>query len=301
MLVLARLDEPLLRRVVAAAAMRPAHGRARDHSADWRVHAVPSFAALPVEVAKLGPDAIVVDILSHDGSVCVEAVLAIRAEFPDVPMLVYTALRAQVMAAMVPLGRAGIVDCIVRDYEDAPTMLRQRLAQHGASTACREVTQTVEAALLAGGAPAAVIEAIRALFASPTRVPSARTLASQARLTPQRLNRWLRRSGLASARVMVEAAAAVRGYQYAQNGFCTLETVAHRLGYSAPRVFSRQLRELTGHTLSGWRHLDVTRCVDIIRARLGTGPLPRQRAAPRATLPQPLRRGFGKRVPPLEH
>jgi AraC-like DNA-binding protein len=275
MLVLARLDEPLLRRVVAAGAT------------DWRVHAVPSFAALPIEVAKHGPDAIVVDILAHDGRVCIEDALAIRAEFPDVPMLVYTALRAPVMAAMVPLGRAGIVDCIIRDYEDAPRLLRTRIAQHGASAACREITHTVEAALASNGAPASVVNAIRALFASPTRVASARTLARQARLTPQRLNRWLRRSGLASARVMVDAAAAVRGYQYSQNTSSTLDAVAHRLGYTAPRVFSRQLRELTGHTLSGWRHLDLAQCVAIIRGRVAGRP--------------PVDRRLLRRVPPLEH
>jgi AraC-like DNA-binding protein len=275
MLVLARLDEPLLRRVVAAG------------TTDWRVHAVPSFAALPIEVAKHGPDAIVVDILSHDGRVCVEDALAIRAEFPNLPMLVYTALRAQVMAAMVPLGRAGIVDCIIRDYEDAPGLLRQRIAQHGASAACREITHTVEAALANGGAPASVVNAIRTLFASPTRVASARTLAHQARLTPQRLNRWLRRSGLASARVMVDAAAAVRGYQYSQNTSCTLDAVAHRLGYTAPRVFSRQLRELTGHTLSGWRHLELAQCVAIIRGRVAGRP--------------PVDRRLLRRIPPVEH
>jgi AraC-like DNA-binding protein len=297
MLVVARLDEPLLRRVVAAATVHQEHGRRpRDASTEWHVHPVASFAALPVVVAKLGPDAIVVDILGRDGSVCIEAVLAIRAEFPDVPMLVYTTLRAQLMGAMVTLGRAGIAECIVRDFEDAPMALRRRIAEHGTSTAGREIAQTVESALAGAGAPTPVVDAIRSLFASPTRLSSARLLARQARITPQRLNRWLRRSGLASARVMVDAAAAVRGYQYAQNTSCTLDTVARRLGYSAPRVFSRQLRELTGHTLSGWRTLDVARCVAIIRTRLNLlAPAPprRRRLRPRG-IP-------ANGVQPLEH
>jgi AraC-like DNA-binding protein len=300
MLVVARLDEPLLHRVIAAGAVHSGHGRAHDASPDWHVHAVSSFAALPVVVAQLGPDAIVVDILSRDGSVCLEAVLAIRAEFPNVPMLVYTALRAQLMAAMVPLGRAGVVECIVRDFEDAPSLLRRRIAEHGASTAGREIIQIVEAALAEAGAPAQVIDAMRALFASPTRLSSAHALARQAHITPQRLNRWLRRSGLASARVMVDAAAAVRGYQYAQNMSGTLDTVARRLGYPSPRVFSRQLRELTGHTLSGWRHLDVARCVATIRGRLHAPASSDRRQAHANALPAG-RRLPRRRIPPLEH
>lgn len=303
MLVLTRLDEPLLRRVVAAASMRAETSSVRDRSPDWRVYSVPSLAALPIEAANLSPDAIVIDILGRDGSVCVEDALAVRAAFPDVPMLVYTTLRAQVMAAMVALGRAGIVDCIIRDFEDAPRLLRARIAQHWATTACKEITEIVETALTTGGAPGLVIEAMRALFASPTRVPSARVLARQARLTPQRLNRWLRRSGLASARVMVGAAAAIRGYQYAQNASSTLETVALRLGYTAPRVFSRQLRELTGHTLSGWRHLDVDHCVAIIHQRLAVRRI-RRPASPRPpTLPRatpPPTRPTRKPIPPIE-
>jgi hypothetical protein len=307
MLVLARLDEPLLRRVVAAATVHAETSSVPDRSPAWRVYSVPSLAALPTEAAKLSPDAIVIDILGRDGSVCVEDALAVRAAFPDVPMLVYTTLRAQVMAAMVALGRAGIVDCIIRDFEDAPRLLRARIAQHWATTACKEITVTVETALMAGGAPTLVVEAMRGLFASPTRVSSARVLARQARLTPQRLNRWLRRSGLASARVMVGAAAAVRGYQYAQNASSTLETVALRLGYTAPRVFSRQLRELTGHTLSGWRHLDVDHCVAIIRGRLAVHirrPTGRRRSAARPNnLPRPTSppvRSPRKPVPPIE-
>jgi AraC-like DNA-binding protein len=301
MLVVARLDEPLLHRVVAAATLKPARGTTRDPSSDWRVHAVASFAALPVAVAQMGPDAIVVDILSRDGSVCLDAVLAIRAEFPNVPMLVYTALRAQLMAAMVPLGRAGVVECIVRDFEDAPTVLRRRIAEHGASVAGREIIQGVEAALARTGAPTLVVDALRALFASPTRLSSARALARQARLTPQRLNRWLKRSDLASARVMVDAAAAVRGYQYAQNTSGTLDVVARRLGYSAPRVFSRQLRELTGHTLSSWRHLDVAGCVAILRGRLAVRPSTRRPASNRPVLPARIPHVVGNRIPPLQH
>jgi hypothetical protein len=102
----------------------------------------------------------------------------------------------------------------------------------------------------------------------------------------------------------VDAAAAIRGYQAAQNTACTLDAVAHRLGYSAPRVFSRQLRELTGHTLSGWRHLDVAHCVDIIRGRLTPPPPPLRRRTRRGgTLPRATPRlpGSGNRIPPLEH
>jgi AraC-like DNA-binding protein len=303
MLVLARLDEPLLRRVVAAATMPAESSGVRDRSPEWRVYSVPTLAALPADAANLSPDAIVIDILGRDGSVCVEDALAVRAAFPDVPMLVYTTLRAQVMAAMVALGRAGIVDCIIRDFEDAPRLLRARIAQHWATTACKEITETVETALAAGGAPGLVIEAMRALFASPTRVPSARILARQARLTPQRLNRWLRRSGLASARVMVGAAAAIRGYQYAQNASSTLETVALRLGYTAPRVFSRQLREFTGLTLSGWRHLDVDHCVAIIRGRVSVHRIRRPTGRRPSTLPRPTpppTRAPRKPIPPIE-
>jgi len=69
------------------------------------------------------------------------------------------------------------------------------------------------------------------------------------------LDRWLDRAGFAPARTILLGARLLRAYQFLRDPGSKLEDVTRKVGYGSPRMFARQVREVTGLTPSGLRRI----------------------------------------------
>ena len=71
-------------------------------------------------------------------------------------------------------------------------------------------------------------------------------LAVAAAMTRRSLDRWLDRTGIAPAKMLVIGARLLRAYHYMRDPGYLLEDVAAKLGYPTARLFARQMRLATG-------------------------------------------------------
>jgi len=279
MLLLARLSPPMLShlRVVAGGA----------HT----VLAAPSWSSMAAVLRARPVDIAVVDPCI-EGAADTETVRALRAGFPSVAVLVYTAISPDSTRAMLALGEFGVKHCILRGFDDEPGRFRDGLELLRAAGLEDKVLATLRLALAGAQAPASLTGAIDQLFRSPRRFRTAEDIAVAAGMNRRGINRWLDRAGVAPGRMLVIAARVLRGFQYAQNPALAVTDIAGRLGYPDPRVFTDHVRLMTGRRVSAWRAtVTPEQCVTMLVAKLMVSG-PRPAAAPTLTL---LRRAVGRR------
>jgi AraC-like DNA-binding protein len=248
----------------------------------------PSMAAVlrarPVDIAVVDP--------CVEGAADTETVRALRAGFPSVAVLVYTAISPDSTRAMLALGEFGVRHCILRGFDDEPGRFRDGLELLRAAGLEDQILALLRLALAGGQAPHSLISAIEQLFRAPRRFRTAEDIAAAAGIPRRSVNRYLDRAGLTPARLLVMAARVLRGYQYAQNPALSVPDIADRLGYPDPRVFTDHVRVMTGRRFSAWRStVTADECVATLVAKLMIAG-PRPAAAPTLTL---LRRAAGRR------
>ena len=120
-----------------------------------------------------------------------------------------------------------------------------------------------------GTVPAELARAVERLFQAPQQFKDVNDLAKAAGMNRRALDRWLKRAGIASARMLVLGARLLRAYFYMQDPGRSLDEVIERLGYGSSRLFARQVRAATGLTPTALRHSIVPdEFVTLLTARL---------------------------------
>jgi AraC-like DNA-binding protein len=229
--VLARLSPPFLShlRIVA--------GR------EYTLTAVDDWASLAAAVRSRPTDVVVAD--PRDGAGAgVEELGSLLARYPSLPVVVYTMLSPEAMRASVELAKYGVHHVVLRGYDDEPRRFRMLLERLPAYALSEQVLASVAARL--DGAPPSLLRAVERMFRSPHAFHDVHDLAVAAGMTRRSLDRWLDRTGIAPAKMLVIGARLLRAYHYMRDPGYLLEDVATKLGYPTARLFARQMRLATG-------------------------------------------------------
>jgi AraC-like DNA-binding protein len=229
-------------------------------------------------------DVVVVDP-QVDGTVGVTQVREIVRRHPALPIVVYTYLSPASLKAVVELARYGVEHVVLHRFDDEPRRFLELLERLPGCVMGDRLLERLTAPLAAVPLPTA--RAIEQMVRSPGRFGGAEDLAAAAGITARQLYRQLDAAGFASPRVLVQGARVLRAYAYLREPECLLEEAAARLGYSAPRVLSRQVQEATGRTPTTLRQeVGIEEFLGLLATRLTardatTGEAPDDRPVPR--------------------
>jgi AraC-like DNA-binding protein len=195
--------------------------------------------------------------------------LTILAEFRGIPAIAYTAYTREAMRALLPLARSGVQQVVLRGFDDTPERLRDLIEQTGARILGQRLLAVLVPKLEQAGAPIEVVDAITRLFHTPQSFRTVPHLAAAAGRQRGMLDRWLRRAGLAPAKVIMIAARVAWVHHYAQSPANRFKVLALRLGYPRPLPLSRHIKWMTGMTPTTLRReMSSDELVDVLVRRI---------------------------------
>lgn len=209
---------------------------------DWS-DLVDAVRRAPVEVVIVDP--------RDGGSGAPEQLFAMMERFPTIPVVAYTALSPDALRMTVELARRGVRYVVLRGFDDEPRRFRELIESLPAKKLGRVALAAIGAEL--ERATPLLQRAFARLYESPHLFHGVDSLAKQAGMTRRTLDRWLVKEGLASARMLLLTARLAQAYHYLGDDGFSLEDVTKKLGYTSPRVFSRQVRATMGLYPSGLR------------------------------------------------
>ena len=169
-------------------------------------------------------------------------VLAVRQA--GTPVLAYTQLTSLAMRTLLVLAPAGVREVLIRGVDDDAPSLRRALEK------VRQ--ETLGGRVLGGLAPALELMpeplriAVTSRFVRPDASDTPHRLAAHAGMNRRSLDRWVARSGIASARLLVAAPKLLLAYDQLRQPDSSVADVAVLVGYSSPRSLERQCQLLLG-------------------------------------------------------
>jgi AraC-like DNA-binding protein len=200
------------------------------------------------EVVRLRPVDVAIIDPRTEGSTRAEELRALLERYPSLPVVVYTALVPEALKATVELAKHGVQQVVLRGFDDEPRRFRELIDGLPAYTMGERVLAALAPRL--AGAPPELARAIERAFRAPHTFQDVRDLAIAAGMTRRRVDRWLDRIGLASARMLVVAARLIRAYHFMRDPGRSLDDIWKKLGYGGSRLFIRQVKAATGLTPS---------------------------------------------------
>jgi AraC-like DNA-binding protein len=235
---------------------------ARSHT----LTAASTWAEVDEQVRRKCVDVAVTD-LQMDGRSTTAELKSLRTRFPALPVVVYTTLSPSTLQGMVELARYGVEHVVLHRFDDDPRRfleLLERLPGYALSDRLLE--------LLAQPLSRVSVEVARAvewLYRTPSRFHDTPDLAAAAGMTVRTLYRQLESAGFASPKTLVQGARLLRAYSYLQEPGNQLQGVAEKLGYSEPRVLSRQMQAAIGLRPTELRNrIEPEAFVGLLAARL---------------------------------
>ncbi len=258
--VIAFLPSPLYSRLQVA--LRGGLGHSLKVATEWD--------QLDETVRASATDVAVVDPCA-DGVARTQEVGALLASRPAVPVVLYTTLSPVTLKVIAELARKGAQQVVLYRYDDEPSRFLELIE--------RQPGHALTAALLERVTPRLstlspeLASAVERLFRHPAAFRSAADLSTASGVSRRTLYREFARTGLASPRVLVAAARALRAYAYTRDPGQSVDDVAQKLRYSAPRILTRHMRELLGETpQSARREVRDEELVDRLADRLSGPP-----------------------------
>ena len=188
-------------------------------------------------------DVVVIDPRS-DGGPELAPLHALMERYPTLPVVVYTTLAPETMRITVELAKRGMRHVVLRGFDDEPRRFRELLERLPAYRLGEEALALI-AEELAVGMPL-LQRALTRMYESPHLIQGVESLAQAAGMTRRNLDRWLVKRGLASARVLIFSARLAQAYHFLGEPGYLLEDITKKLGYTSPRLFSRQVRATMG-------------------------------------------------------
>ena len=215
-----------------------------------------------IDVAVLDP--------TTEGPGGTESIRELVQRHPSLPLIVYTSLSPQALRAVVALAKYGVEHVVLHRFDDDPRRflaLIERLPGYALGEMLLELLSEP-----IGRLPLSVARAIERLVRSPSQFFGTSDLAAASGVTVRTLYRQLDAAGLASPRLVVQGARILRAYSYLQDRGTLLENVASKLGYSAPRILSRQIQQWSKLTPSELRQrMSPEAFVRLLAARMRQG------------------------------
>lgn len=214
-------------------------------------------------------DAVVIDP-QVEGSLSTAEIHRLLRGFPGTPVVVYTLLSPASLRAVVEMAQHGLNHVVLHRFDDEPGRFRDLLERLPGEALGESLLERLSVPLRR--LPAGTARAIERLVGAPHRFFGAPDLAAEAGVAVRKLYRQLEAAGLAPPRVVVQSARLLRAFSYLQNPLCLVEDAAGKLGYSAPRILSAQIREVTGLKPTEWRRqMTGDEFVVVLTRRLWSG------------------------------
>jgi len=167
---------------------------------------------------------------------------------PTAPIIGYVSVSAAAMRAVHGLVRLGVTEIVIRGVDDSAEALATTIRRTVASNVTKCVVRTVGTPF--ESLPRAVALAIEEAFLHPSQARSVADLAAAAKTTRRSLDRWLARSGIASARTLLACARVNGAFHLLASGNLRVRQAAASLGYPSARSLARDVYAVTGYPVS---------------------------------------------------
>jgi AraC-like DNA-binding protein len=190
-------------------------------------------------------DILVVDPVA-DGNPRTDVILEIHRQFPSLPIVIYTALNASSMRAILALGRAGIEHVVLNRFDDERRRFLELLERVPAQALSDRMLRLLAPEL--AKLPVTMVRAIEQMFRSPARFRNTQDLSAAAGTILRTLYRQLDMAGIHSPRLLVAAARLLRVYALLRDPGRQIKEVAAKVGYHSQYQLTQHMRALTGHT-----------------------------------------------------
>jgi len=190
-------------------------------------------------------DVLVVDP-TVDGNPRTEIIQEIHRHFPSLPVVVYTALSAVSMRAILELGRTGIEHVVLNRFDDERRRFLELLERVPGQWLSDQMLRQLAPEL--AKLPVTMVRAVEQLFRSPVRFRNAQDLSAAAATILRTLYRQLEMAGIHSPRLLVAAARLLRVYALLRDPGRQIKEVAAKVGYHSQYQLTQHMRALTGHT-----------------------------------------------------
>jgi AraC-like DNA-binding protein len=202
-----------------------------------------------VDALRVAADVVVVDPCA-DGVCRAAALAAIFEARLTLPVIVYTPVSPISFQAIAELARLcahhAVHHVVLHRYDDEPRRFLDLLErQPGASLAAALL---VELGPAVAALPPTLARALERLVQRPTEFRDVADVARAARVTVRTAYRHLASAGFASPRALVVGARLLQAYGYARDPRQSLSGIAAKVGYSAPRMLTKHMREVLGTT-----------------------------------------------------
>ncbi len=241
------------------------------------------------ELRRATSDVVVVDPCA-DGVSRAAALAAALDAHPATPVVIYTPVSPLSFRAIAELGRYSahhaVHQIVLHRYDDEPRRFLEMLERQPGNALSVALLDRLAPAL--ADLPPALTRAVERLVRHPTDFHDVGDLAATARVTIRTAYRHLAGAGFTSPRALLVGARLLRAYAYARDPRQSLEAIAAKVGYSAPRMMAKHMREVIGVTpravrrqVRPWEFVDTLATWLCPSPEPATGPAPRT-PAPRA-------------------
>ncbi len=201
-------------------------------------------------------DIVVVDPCA-DGVGRATALAALLESRLTLPVVVYTPVSPVSFQAIAELARHSahhaVHHVVLHRYDDEPRRFLELLERQPGTSLTAALLEELAPRLAT--LPPSLARAIERLVQRPTEFRDVADLARAARATVRTTYRHLERAGLRSPRAVIVAARLLQAYAYARDPRQSLEAIAKKVGYSAPRMLTKHMRGAVGATPRAVRRL----------------------------------------------
>jgi AraC-like DNA-binding protein len=207
--------------------------------------AVSRWEELRATVQQRVTDVLVVDPVA-DGNVRTDVIEELHRLYPSLPIVIYTALSATSMRAIVQLGRAGLEHVVLNRFDDDRGHFLELLERIPGQALSDQMLQSLQPEL--ARLPVPMVRAVEQLFRSPARFKNTQDLSAAAGTILRTLYRQLEMAGIHSPRLLVASARLLRAYALLRDPGRQIKEVAAKVGYHSQYQLTQHMRTLTGHT-----------------------------------------------------
>ena len=174
---------------------------------------------------------------SPSGIDAVKEIAGLLHRFPSTAIIAYTHLTSDGVRSLSYLGRHGLREVILYQYDDSPARLGRllvRASSHGIVSRVRKGLQGNLSTL-----PVDIAQAVDDLFERPHAYASGHDIVLASRTPKASLHRSIQSAGLAPPRQLFVAARVAHAAGYLRDPGTRIQDVAGKLGYRHPHVLTR--------------------------------------------------------------
>lgn len=209
-----------------------------------------SWEDLNQRLGNRGADLALIDP-SAEGVMNLDAATTILRRHRATPVVAYVTATNDNLSAVARLSRYGLADVLLSPYGDDGVKLFEMVQRFAGHRLAHAFLGVVEAQL--GRLQPALYRAAQDVFERPHRYQTAVDIAHESNLSTKVVYRAFNRAQLGTPSRFVTASKVLRGVAYLRETGQPVWSVGRKVGYSRPRVFSKQFKEVFGCSPSSFR------------------------------------------------